>query len=446
MFRRSSKKKSTIKETPRSKLTPPAAPASTPPLITPPPPPPPHSPANHTTGPGALALCTMLARTLWLFPTTSPLHSSHLLLTHLAYGTDVVPRLWSLIETGCGTNDQHLLETFVKRETKESLLQNHGEGMAGAIALFCMTFNHLLIVLDDSEIYVDQTPLPRASIVRLIHALKILTFRLHWEFDQGDESTTRSTTSAGASAAGETKSNSRTRQQQQQQQQATTTTTTTTAASSSPFFLLLRDTMTMLLRNLYDRSSRRPIAFAHDLQGHASMWLVDELRSELGSGQRLVGLLLRGAESVSPGRTTGQPEMDQLKYLDRLRKTKATRAHQILRRMPWSVPFEDRLLLFQHIVKEERNVCQDGGDVNSAIRVRVRRSKIFQDAYDKLNKPGMLKKRIYVIFVNPMTGEGKRFVFLLVFESLPPSKYIYFTSLCFIFTLKSHSQILHIKW
>ena len=267
--------------------------------------------------------------------------------------------------------------------------------MAGAIALFCLTFNHLLVVLDDSEMYVDQTPLPRASIVRLIHALKILTFRLHWEFDQADESTT--TTSGGA---GETKSNSRTPQQQQQQ-------TTTTPTSSSPFFLLLRDTMTMLLRNLYDRSSRRPIAFAHDVQGHASMWLVDELRSELGSGQRLVGLLLRGGAETRES-AAGGGEMEQLNYLDRLRKTRATRAHQILRRMPWSVPFEDRLLLFQHIVKEERNLSQDGGDVNSAIRVRVRRSQIFQDAYDKLNKPGMLKKRIYVIFVNPMTGEGAR--------------------------------------
>ena len=119
MFRRSSKKKATTKETPRSKLTPPPAPANTPPAPANTPPasantPPPPSPANHTTGPGALALCTMLARTLWLFPTPSP-NSSHLLLTHLAYGTDVVPRLWSFIETGCGTNDQNLLETFVRK-------------------------------------------------------------------------------------------------------------------------------------------------------------------------------------------------------------------------------------------------------------------------------------------------------------------------------------------
>ena len=113
-------------------------------------------------------------------------------------------------------------------------------------------------------------------------------------------------------------------------------------------------------------------------------------------------MLLRG------GADTRLEDNSNEKYLDKLRRTKALRAHRILRSMPWAVPFEDRLLLFQHIIQMDRNVCQDGGDVNSAVRVRVRRSQIFQDTHTKLNQPGVLKKRIYVVFVNPLTGEDEK--------------------------------------
>jgi ubiquitin-protein ligase E3 C len=75
---------------------------------------------------------------------------------------------------------------------------------------------------------------------------------------------------------------------------------------------------------------------------------------------------------------------------------------------PWCIPFKDRLLLFQHIIRQQRDRDQDGGDVNSAVRVRVRRSQIFDDALRRLNPLGTdLRKRIYVVFVNPLTGEDE---------------------------------------
>jgi len=54
------------------------------------------------------------------------------------------------------------------------------------------------------------------------------------------------------------------------------------------------------------------------------------------------------------------------------------------------------------------------------VRVRVRRSQIFQDTHQKLNQPGVLKKRIYVVFVNPLTGEDEKGIDAGGLVSSPP--------------------------
>jgi hypothetical protein len=142
---------------------------------------------------------------------------------------------------------------------------------------------------------------------------------------------------------------------------------------------------------------------------HAKLWCVDQVRDELGTGSRLVGLLLTGtaaaAASAAQQNNQQQNQLQGEKYLDTLRRVRALKAHRILRCMPWSVSFKDRLLLFQHILTEMRVVTQDNNNVNSAVKVRVKRSSIFQDAKARLNQPGLLQKRIYVIFVNPLTGK-----------------------------------------
>ena len=83
---------------------------------------------------------------------------------------------------------------YVANVTMEAVSESQGEGVAGALALFCLTYNHLLIVLDDSELYDEQTPLPRKSVVRLIENIKILTFRLHWELNENQHTSTTTTT------------------------------------------------------------------------------------------------------------------------------------------------------------------------------------------------------------------------------------------------------------
>ena len=310
----------------------------------------------------------------------------------MSYSTQLVPYLWSFIEKNFGSSTE-TLESYCLNEKKENIVTNQGTGICAVLTLFCMCYNQLLVVLDDTELYIEQIPLPRASVVRLISSLKILTFRLHWEYDSSDEAPSMlkgRTNTQTTKTSGETKSNN-----------PTPSTNHASTSTVTPFFVLLRNTTTMLLRNLYDRSSRRPIAHVHDPTAHSNLWLVPQLKTELGTGNRLVGLLLRGASS-----STTIPMNEP--YLDKLRRTKGIRAHNLLRTMPYSVSFEDRLLLFQYILKDERDRCQDQGDVNSAVKVRVRKSQIFEDTHRKLNQKGVLKKRIYVIFVNPLTGEDEK--------------------------------------
>ena len=70
----------------------------------------------------------------------------------------------------------------------------------------------------------------------------------------------------------------------------------------------------------------------------------------------------------------------------------------------YAVPFEDRLRLFEAFAKKERARCQPEG-TQTAIRVRIRRSAIFEDGLQGLNTHGPdLKKRIYVEFVNQLGG------------------------------------------
>ena len=135
-----------------------------------------------------------------------------------------------------------------------------------------------------------------------------------------------------------------------------------------------------MLRLLFNRSSRRALAYPSDPERHASLWLVPQLRSELDTGNHLVGLLLQGsAATIEEEKSDNTSSPQSRSYLERLRRDKALRAHSILRAMPWCIPFKDRLLLFQHIISQQRDRDQDGGDVNQAVRVRVRRSQIFED-------------------------------------------------------------------
>lgn len=74
----------------------------------------------------------------------------------------------------------------------------------------------------------------------------------------------------------------------------------------------------------------------------------------------------------------------------------------ILTELPFVVPFEERVKIFQRLIYADKQEVQGDGPFLDGINVTIRRNYIYEDAYDKLspeNEPD-LKKRIRVHLLN----------------------------------------------
>ncbi|MEE6467268.1 hypothetical protein FKM82_007184, partial [Ascaphus truei] len=74
----------------------------------------------------------------------------------------------------------------------------------------------------------------------------------------------------------------------------------------------------------------------------------------------------------------------------------------ILTELPFVVPFEERVKIFQRLIYADKQEVQGDGPFLDGINVAIRRNYIYEDAYDKLspeNEPD-LKKRIRVHLLN----------------------------------------------
>uniref|UniRef100_A0A3Q2XY11 Ubiquitin-protein ligase E3C n=1 Tax=Hippocampus comes TaxID=109280 RepID=A0A3Q2XY11_HIPCM len=74
----------------------------------------------------------------------------------------------------------------------------------------------------------------------------------------------------------------------------------------------------------------------------------------------------------------------------------------ILTELPFVVPFEERVKIFQRLIYADKRDVQGDGPFSNGIVVTIRRNYIYEDAYDKLspeNEPD-LKKRIRVHLLN----------------------------------------------
>ncbi|KXS22341.1 HECT-domain-containing protein [Gonapodya prolifera JEL478] len=95
------------------------------------------------------------------------------------------------------------------------------------------------------------------------------------------------------------------------------------------------------------------------------------------------------------------------------RRDRHTPRVTILRSLPFTVPFETRVLIFRHSVARDRS--SQGGDIETAMwgpdgavvaRCTVRRGREFEDGFSGLNALGSkLKKRISITFVNELGME-----------------------------------------
>jgi hypothetical protein len=181
---------------------------------------------------------------------------------------------------------------------------SHG-GSGSVCAVLCCLMSQLLVVLDDSELL--EKPLEGHQLRRFVKWHKERLFRLVWtDYDKG--------TSSGVLS----------------EQQA-----------------FLRATVAKCLRDLYDRSSRRPFLAPQ-------AWLV----AAVSDGGRAVAEV----QGFTP------------------------KGRRLLAAMPYCLPFADRLRLFQQKVATDKAATQASGA--PGLRVRIRRARLLEDGLRELNGRG----------------------------------------------------------
>lgn len=264
------------------------------------------------------------------------------ILNVLCFGTDIVRTSWGLIQgdRAIAADVSSVIEktkTSIQSMTARPSYDGHRRGdgnMASDAAvlmyIFVASLSHTLIVTDDAEIYEMDRPLPIHQLRRCIQHLKKLLCRA-CDLDGGSSDKT-----------------------------------------TSPFGLSLVSASSKVMRDLYDRSARRPLCVP-------KLWLVENLM----------------VKEIQSCKTHGD-------YISLL-------STPVLRICPFLVSFKRRLKLFERIVTTSRIEMQGVNDVNPfnsnplkpGIPVQIMRGRVLEDGLATLNKLGRnLRQRINVQYLN----------------------------------------------
>jgi ubiquitin-protein ligase E3 C len=260
------------------------------------------------------------------------------LLNTLCFGTTLLKVLWAM--TQCDSQTVAELHSVIepdKGRIPVRMLQTKPATICDSrcdgwtlLFLFVSLLGHVLIVTDDVELYDMDKPLPIHQIRRCIQLLKKLLYRACCLDDLS------------------------------------------TVQSSTYFGLALITASSKAMKDLYDRSSRRPLCTP-------KLWIVaDLLESEIRSCKR-------------------HGDFASLLNLP------------VLRICPFLVSFKRRLKLFECIITTSRVEIQGVNDVNpfntnplkKGIPVRITRARILEDGLATMNNLGSnMRQRIVVNYYN----------------------------------------------
>jgi ubiquitin-protein ligase E3 C len=275
----------------------------------------------------------------------------------LCFSVPLVRVAWGLIQSDDGImNDvkaiiepekgripvraQQVRPAFVSSSDEgRKVKRSSGNQGAAIILLFLCCFSHALIVTDDSELDMDR-PLPMHQIRRCIQMLKKL---LHRSFCTDKDTSDFNDDS------------------------------TTATANSNYFGLALIAAASRTMRDLYDRSSRKPMCVP-------SLWVISGLMHK----------------EINQCKTTSDYQS-------------LVESSPILRVCPYLVPFKRRLKLFDRIITTSRVQIQGENSVNPfhnnplkpGIPVRITRGRILEDGLATMNNLGSnMRQRIAVQYYN----------------------------------------------
>jgi len=271
---------------------------------------------------------------------------SQSLLNVICFSTNVTETTWGMLQ---GEKDLTTSINAVVSPTKEKLpvrclsirprygKEKQHQTRTNAVALlflFVSSLSHTLIITDDTEVHEMEKPLPLHQLRRCVELLKQLLYRACCVDDVGDSSTS--------------------------------------VFQSDYFGLALINSTAKAMRDLYDRSSRRPISTP-------KLWLIEDLLEK----------------EIKKSKT----EQDFVALL----------STPVLRICPFLVSFKRRLKLFDRIVYKNRIAIQGENSTNPfhtnplkpGIPVRITRGRILEDGVKTMNNLGTnMRQRIAVQYYN----------------------------------------------
>ena len=271
------------------------------------------------------------------------------LLNVLCFSTSLIQASWGMIQSDADVVS-NIYEVIDPTKGKQSvrclqLRPNHSNNQykssrndgAALFFVFICALQHMLIITDDTEIHDMERPLPLHQLRRCIETLKQLLFRACC-IDENNS----------AEYYGRLK------------------------RESTYFGLALISVTSKVMRDLYDRSSRRPLCAP-------KLWLINDLMED----------------EIRRCKT----EYDYVSLL----------SSPVLRVCPFLVSFKRRLKLFERIVTTNRVTIQGENSPNPfhsnplkpGLPVRITRGRILEDGLATLNNLGRnMRQRIAVQYHN----------------------------------------------
>ena len=286
------------------------------------------------------------------------------ILNALCFSTPIVRITWGIIQSnGAIVQDMYNLIEANRTKTQIRSLSNrpyfasstdnrssrnremHDHDGPSTFHFFLCTFSHILIITDDTEIHDMERPLPLHQIRRCIHVLKKFLYRV--------------TCSDGNSSADVQSDQAKSQGSKEE--------------ATNYFGLALISSSARVMRDLYDRSSRRPFCLP-------SMWTISGLMEK---------------------------EIGQCKTFADYQSLLSSSA--VLKVCPFMVSFKRRLQLFERIINTNRVEMQGENSSNPfhnnplkpGIPVRINRSRLLEDGIATMNNLGKnMRQRISVQYVN----------------------------------------------
>ena len=277
-----------------------------------------------------LCFSTPILRTLWGMIQSDP---------------DIISDLYTVIDSSKGKAPVRSLTIRPQYSMATSPAGNRLKYDGAAfLYVFVCALVHVLIVTDDTEIHDMERPIPQHQLRRCIQILKQLLYRASC-VDDASHSDSASTGGNDGKRASQ---------------------------DSNYFGLALISASSRAMRDLYDRSSRKPLCVP-------KLWLVEDLMER----------------EIRACKTHGQ----YVALLDA----------PVLRVCPFLVSFKRRLKIFERIVTTNRVEIQGENSPNPfhtnplkpGIPVRITRGRILEDGLATMNKLGVgMRQRISVQYHN----------------------------------------------